>query len=128
MRDNEYFAKKLMIEMKKYAFKPDRVKHSLLVDILEDAFENEEDFAVHIIMSVQDLKIESKAVLLSYLGFCPRCLRCDKAKSLSFECIAQIMEYESWQEARAVYKEALEEIARDFINYYFVYFAYRDDE
>lgn len=60
MKDNVYFAKKLMIEMKKYAFKPDKVKHAVLVDVLEDSFEYDEDFADNMIAAVEELNEEWK--------------------------------------------------------------------
>lgn len=124
MKDNVYFAKKLMIEMKKYAFKPDTVRYSLLVDVLEDSFENDDNFAENMIASVGELNEEWKAVLLAYLGYCPVCLKCKKAKPLSFEEIAQAMEYDSWEEVRKIYKAALEETALDFIYYYFADFVF----
>lgn len=128
MKDKSYFAKKMMIEMKKYAFKPDRVKHSMLVDVLEESFEFDENFDDNMIAAVQELNDEWKTVLLSHLGFCPVCLKCDKAKSLSFETIADVMKYDSWVEARAVYKSALEEAALDFIYYYFADFVFAETE
>lgn len=128
MKDNVYFAKKLMIEMKKYAFKPDKVKHAVLVDVLEDSFEYDEDFADNMIAAVEELNEEWRAVLLAYLGYCPVCLKCELAKSLTFEAIAQVMAYDSWEEARAIYKAALEEVALDFIYYYFAGFVFREDE
>ena len=47
---------------------------------------------------------------------------------MSFEAIAQVMAYDSWQEARTIYKAALEEVALDFIYYYFAGFVFREDE
>lgn len=128
MKDKNYFAKKMMIEMKKYAFKPDKVKHSLLVDVLEESYEFDDNFADNMLAAMQELNEEWKTVLLSYLGFCPVCLKCDMAKSLSFETIANVMKYKSWEEARAVYKSALEEVALDFIYYYFADYVFADNE
>lgn len=128
MKDTVYFAKKLMIEMKKYAFKPDKVRHSLLVDVLEDSFDYDEDFTDNMLAAVGELGEERKAVLLAYLGYCPVCLKCKEAKSLTFEAIAEAMEYDSWEDARAVYKSALEEAALDFIFFYFAGSVFREDE
>lgn len=127
MRDNEYVAKKLMVEMKKYAFKPDKIKHALLVDILEDSFEYDEDFADNMLAALGGLNEEWKAVLLAYLGCCPVCLKCKQTKSMSFEAIAQAMEYDSLEEVRTIYKAALEEVALDLIYYYFAGYVFQEE-